>query len=110
MLILFLKLEHSHLVVHAIEQTLLKSNKCAISVEKIQIQEEDTWGAAKDVGLTLQSKVLMLECIDCFQFELQIRSRTIKEVATMFEAVQFRSFISDTEEELLVYISKLTIS
>lgn len=49
----------------------------------------------------------MPECIDWFQSKLQIRSRAIKKVADMFEAVQVKSLISATEE-LKVSISKLT--
>ena len=51
----------------------------------------------------------MLECIDRFHSELEIRSRAIKEVAYMFEVVQVKSLLSATEEELLVSIPKLTI-
>lgn len=50
----------------------------------------------------------MLECIDRFFSELQIRSRVIKKIAAMFEAVQAKSLMSATEEELLVSIPKLT--
>src|SRR6218665_2749244 len=60
--------------------------------------------------LTLQeeNKRAMLECIDRFHSELEIRSRAIKEVADVFEAVQVKSLLSATEEELLVSIPKLT--
>lgn len=64
----------------------------------------------RDAGLTLQedNKRAMLECTDRFHSELHIRSRAIKEVAAMFEAVQAKSLISASEEELLVSIPKLT--
>ena len=50
----------------------------------------------------------MLECIDRFHSELQIRSRAVKEIAAMFEAVQTKSLVSATEEELQESIPKLT--
>ena len=64
----------------------------------------------RDVGLTLQEENnrAMLECIDRFHSELQIRSRVIKEVADMFEVVQSQSLLSAREEELLVSVPKLT--
>ena len=64
----------------------------------------------RDDGLTLQEEnnKVMLEWIDRFHSELQIRSRAIKEVADMFEAVQSQSLQSASEEELLVSIPKLT--
>lgn len=61
-----------------------------------------------DSTLQEENKRAMLEYIDCFHSELQIRLRTIKEVAAMFEAVQVKSLISATEEELKVSIPKLT--
>ena len=51
----------------------------------------------------------MLECIDRFHSELQTRLTTIKEVANMLEAVQTKSLLSATEEELPVSVPKLTI-
>ena len=64
----------------------------------------------RDVGLSLQEEnnKAMLECIDRFHSELQIRSTAVKEVADMFEAVQAKSLISASVEELLVTVSKLT--
>lgn len=50
----------------------------------------------------------MLECIDRFHSELQTRSKAIKEVADMFAAVQPKSLLSASQEELLVSVPKLT--
>lgn len=65
---------------------------------------------ASDAGLSLQeeNKREMLECIDRFYSELQIRSRAIHEIADMFEAVQVKSLISATDEQLKLTIPKLT--
>ena len=56
--------------------------------EKIEVQEENgrEWMKTRDVGLTLQEENnrAMLECIDRFHSELQIRSRAIKEVAARY--------------------------
>ena len=64
----------------------------------------------RETGFTLQEENnrAILECIDRFHSELQTRSTAIKEVANMFEAVQTKSFLSVTEEELLVSVPKLT--
>ena len=60
----------------------------------------------RDTGLTLQEENnrVMLKCIDCFHSELQTRSTAIKEVVNMFEAVQTKSLLSATEEELLLSV------
>lgn len=50
----------------------------------------------------------MLKCIDCFQSEVRIRSRAIKDIAAMFEAVQVKGLISASEEEPKVSVLKLT--
>lgn len=45
---------------------------------------------ASDAGLTLKDKLLkdMLECLDRFRVELQTRSMSLQEVASLFEIVQ----------------------
>ncbi len=99
------------LVQHGIEQALLKSNQYGISLERsVRFKKRMAGEEATAAQLTLQeeNKRAMLECIDRFHSELEIRSRTIKEVADMFEAVQVKSLLSATEEELLVSIPKLT--
>ena len=92
---LFLHEKRSYLVEHAIEQALSKSDQYGISVE------ENGREQLRDVGLTLQEENsrAMLECIDRFHSELQIRSQAIKKVANMFEAVQSQSLLSASEEE-----------
>lgn len=49
----------------------------------------------------------MLQCIDQFHSELQIKPRAIMEVAVIFEDVYVKSFISATKEELKISIPKL---
>lgn len=108
---LFLQQERSHLVEHAIEKALLKSDQYGISVERrSRFKKRMAGEQARDSGLTLQeeNKRAMLECIDRFHSELHIRSKAIREVATMFEVVQAKSLLSATEEELLLSIPKLT--
>lgn len=108
---LFLQEERSHLVEHAIEQALLKSDQYGIPVERrLRFKKRMAGEQLRDTGLTLQEENnrAMLECIDRFHSELQTRSTAIKEVADMFEAVQAKSLLSATEEELLVSVTKLT--
>ena len=64
----------------------------------------------RDTGLTFQEENnrAMLECIDRFHSKLQTRLTAIKEVANIFEAVQTKSLLSATEEEMLVSVPKLT--
>jgi hypothetical protein len=64
----------------------------------------------RDAGLSLREENSreMLECIDRFHSELQMRSKAIKEVADMFAAVQPKSLLSASQEELLVSVPKLT--
>lgn len=103
----FLYEQRNNLVEQAIEQALLKSDQYRISVESgPRFKKRMAGEKTRDVRLTLQeeNKRGMLECIDRFHSELQFRSRAIKEVAAMFEAVQAKSLISATEEELLVSI------
>ena len=108
---LFLQEKRNHLVQHAIEQALLKSDQYGISVEKrVRFKKRMAGEQLRDAGLTMQeeNRRAMLECIDRFHSELQIRSTAIKEVADMFEVVQSKSLLSATEEELLVSVPKLT--
>ena len=64
----------------------------------------------RDAGISLreESSMEMLECIDRFHSELQIRLSTIKEVADKFEAVQPKNLLLAGEEELLLSVPKLT--
>ena len=90
---------------------LLKSEQLGISVEnRPRLKKRVTGEKTRDAGLTLQeeNKRSMFECIDRFHSELQIRSSAIKKVATMFEAVQAKSLIFATEEELLKSIPRLS--
>jgi len=108
---LFLHEERSHLVEHAIQRALLKAEEYEIAVERrARFKKRMAGEQARDAGLTLQeeNKRAMLECIDRFHSELQIRSRAVKEIAAMFEAVQTKSLVSATEEELQESIPKLT--
>ena len=61
-----------------------------------------------EISLREESSLEILECIDRFHSELQIRLTAIKEVADMFEAVQPKNLLSASEEELLVSVPKLT--
>ncbi|XP_053569321.1 LOW QUALITY PROTEIN: zinc finger MYM-type protein 1-like [Bombina bombina] len=108
---LFLYEERIRLVENAIEQALLKSEEYGIAVERrARFKKRMPGEQARDAGLSLQeeNKRGMLECIDRFHSEIQNRSRAIMEVAGMFEAVQAKSLISATEEELKVSIPKLS--
>ncbi|XP_040197560.1 zinc finger MYM-type protein 1-like [Rana temporaria] len=109
---IFLFEERSHLVEHAIEQAHLKCKDHGISVERrARFKKRMAGEQARDAGgISLQdeNKRAMLECIDRFHSELQIRLRAIMEVAAMFEAVQAKSLILETEEKLKVSIPKLT--
>ncbi|XP_056392625.1 zinc finger MYM-type protein 1-like [Hyla sarda] len=109
---LFLCEERSHLVENAIQQALLKAEEHGIAVERrARFKKRMAGELARDSGsisLQEENKRAMLECIDRFHSELQTRLRAIMEVAGMFEAVQAKSLISATEEELKVSIPKLT--
>jgi len=94
-------------VEHAIEQALLKSDQYGISVNRrLRFKKRMAGVQLRDAGLSLkeENNRAMLECIDRFHSELQIRSTAIKEVADMFEAVQAKSLLSASEEELLVAV------
>uniref|UniRef100_A0A0B7BPZ0 Uncharacterized protein n=1 Tax=Arion vulgaris TaxID=1028688 RepID=A0A0B7BPZ0_9EUPU len=108
---LFLQEKRSHLVEHAIEQALLKADQYGITVEiRLRFKKRMAGEQLREAGFTMQEENnrAMLECIDLFHSELQTRSTAIKEVANMFEAVQAKSLLSATEEELLVSVPKLT--
>ncbi|KAM9311655.1 zinc finger MYM-type protein 1-like [Gastrophryne carolinensis] len=109
---LFLCEERSHLVDTAIQQALLKADEYGIAVERrARFKKRMAGEPARDAGRTSlqeENKRAMLECIDRFHLELQTRLRAILEVAGMFEAIQAKSLISATEEELKVSIPKLT--
>lgn len=108
---LFLHEERNHLVEHAIEKALCKSEEYGISVERrTRFKKRMAGEQERDAGLTLkeENKRAMLECIDRFHSELEIRSRAINEIASRFEAVQPKSLISASEEELKVSIKNLT--
>ena len=100
------------LVVHAIEQALLKSDQYGIPFERrLRFKKRIAGEQLMDTGLNLQEEnnKAMLECIDCFHSELQTRLTAIKEVANMFEAVQTKSLLSATKEVFMVSVPKLTI-
>ncbi|XP_073491308.1 uncharacterized protein [Aquarana catesbeiana] len=109
---LFLYEERSHLVEYAITQAHLKAKEHGIAVERrARFKKRMAGEQARDAGgirLQDEDKRAMLECIDRFHYELQIRLRAIMEVAAMFEAVQAKSLIYETEEKLKVSIPKLT--
>ncbi|XP_063794591.1 zinc finger MYM-type protein 1-like [Pseudophryne corroboree] len=108
---LFLHEERSHLVEHAIEEALSKSAEYGIAVQRrARFKKRLAGEQASDAGLSLQeeNKRAMFECIDRFLSELQIRSRAIQEISAMFEAVQAKSLISATDEQLKVSVPKLT--
>ena len=108
---LFLHEKHFHLVEHAIEQALLKSDQYGISVDRrLRFKKRMAGEQLRDAGLSLREENSreMLECIDRFHSELQMRSKAIKEVADMFAAVQPKSLLSASQEELLVSVPKLT--
>ena len=108
---LFLYEKRSHLVEHAIEQAFSKSDQYGISVERrLRFKKRMAGEQLRDAGLSLREENSreMLECIDRFHSELQMRSKAIKEVADMFAAVQPKSLLSASQEELLVSVPKLT--
>ena len=95
----------------AIEQALLKSDQYGISVERrLRFKKRMAGEQLSNAGISLreESSMDILECIDRFHSELQIRLTAIKEVADMFEAVQPKNLLSASEEELLVPVLKLT--
>ena len=65
---------------------------------------------ATDVGLTLtlraENEKDMLECLDRFNTELRTRSKSIQDVATLFEVVQTNTLLSANTEELKIAASK----
>ena len=86
---------------HAIEQALIKSDQHGISVERrLRFKKRMAGEKLRDAGIPMreESSREMLECIDRFHSELQIRSTAFKEVADMFEAVQPKILLSASEE------------
>ena len=84
---LLLHEKRSHLVEHALEQALLISDQYGISVERrLRFKKRMAGEQLRDAGLSLREENSreMLECIDRFHSELQMRSKAIKEVADMF--------------------------
>ena len=65
---------------------------------------------AQDEGLSLQkeNKRAMLECVDRFHSVLEKRSKAIKDIADIFEAVQVKSLLSASTEDLQASVQKLT--
>uniref|UniRef100_A0A8C5PE46 TTF-type domain-containing protein n=1 Tax=Leptobrachium leishanense TaxID=445787 RepID=A0A8C5PE46_9ANUR len=109
---LFLYEERSHLVEHAIHCALLKSEEYGIAIERrARFKKRMPGERSTDAGITSmreENKREMLECIDRFHCELQIRSGAMKKVAGMFESVQAKSLICAAEQELKMSIPKLT--
>ena len=64
----------------------------------------------QDAGLTLQEENnrAMLECIDRFHGEVEIRSRAINEIAALFESISPNSLIVASEDALKDLIERLT--
>ena len=108
--------ERSHLVEHAIQQALLKSEEYGIAVERrVGFKKRMAGEQASDAGLSVQEEnkgqclsALMFLCIDRFHSELETRSRAIKDLADTFESVQLKSLTPATEEDLKVSVPKLT--
>ncbi|CAN7946090.1 unnamed protein product [Ixodes hexagonus] len=108
---LFLKEERDRLVRSALEQALVKSNELGIAVERrIRLKKRMAGEQVRDSGLSLQeeNRRAMLECIDRFYAELQIRSKAMLELATLFGPLEAKSLLYSTEEELSVSVPKFT--
>ncbi|CAN7983404.1 unnamed protein product, partial [Ixodes hexagonus] len=94
---LFLKEERDRLVRSALEQALVKSNELGIAVERLvcRLKKRMAGEQVRDSGLSLQeeNRRAMLECIDRFYAELQIRSKAMLELATLFGPLEAKSLL-----------------
>ncbi|CAN7938939.1 unnamed protein product [Ixodes hexagonus] len=108
---LFLKEERDRLVRSALEQALVKSNELGIAVERrVRLKKRMAGEQVRDSGLSLQeeNRRAMLECTDRFDAELQIRSKALLELTTLFGPLEAKSLLYSTEEELSVSVPKFT--
>lgn len=96
----------------SIQQALLKCEEYGFPTERrIRLKKRMAGEQARDSGFTLQeeNKRTMLECIDHFHNELEIQSKAIKDVTTLFGVIQTKNLVQATEEELEVMVSRLTV-
>lgn len=108
---IFLTTERINLVEKAIEKALSKSKEYGIAVERrIRYKTNKTCGQSSVPGPTLEeeNRAGMLDCVDRFHRELQERSKSAKEVAETFEAIQTLQLLSASETEQRVSVQKLT--
>lgn len=99
------------LVEHAIEQALMKSDEHGIAVERrTRCKKMMPGERARDCGLPLkeENKRSMIECIDRFSTELEIRTKAMEELSVIFEAIQVKSLLFSSEDDLDVSIANLT--
>lgn len=63
---------------------------------------------ATDAGLTLRAELQrdMVECLDRFSVELRTRSKSVQDVASLFEVVQTNTLLLANIEELKLAVSK----
>lgn len=108
---IFLTAERNNLVENAIEKALSKSKEYGIAVERrVRFKTRKPGGQPSKPGPTLEeeNRTGMLDCIDRFYDELLKRSKPVKEVADIFEAIQTENLLSASDLEQKTSANKLT--
>lgn len=108
---LYIEEKRDHIVKEAIDIATKKSEDYDIPTEKRLRRKKRMVGEmASEAGLTLKEELQkdMLECLDRFRVELQTRSKSLQDVASLFEIVQTNALLLANTEELKLATSKFT--
>lgn len=110
---LFIMEKRMQLVDDAVNFALQKSDEYNLPTEKRIRRKKRMPGeleSSTDAGLTLRAELQkdMLECLDRFHTELETRSKSIKDVAALFEVVQPKTLLLANNEELKLAVAKFS--
>ncbi|XP_077341212.1 zinc finger MYM-type protein 1-like [Lithobates pipiens] len=109
----FLAGQRNEIVEKAIHYATTMCEEMGISMERrgrVKLRKTMPGEKAKDAGLTLPEEIkrAMFKCLDRFYQELEIRTKAIENILSMFAVIQPNTLVVATEKDLQNYTSKLT--
>ncbi len=109
----FFRDQRNEIIEKAVRYASQQCEEMRISMERrgrIKLKKRMPGELAKDDGLTMEEEMRrsMLECVDQFSQELNVRSEAIDNVISTFAAIQPHSLLSANEQQLQESISNMS--
>ncbi|XP_077340582.1 zinc finger MYM-type protein 1-like [Lithobates pipiens] len=109
----FLAGQRNEIVEKAIHYATTMCEEMGISMERrgrVKLRKTMPGEKAKDASLTLPEEIkrAMFECLDRFHQELEIRTKAIENILSMFAVIQPNTLVVATEKDLQNYTPNLT--